>query len=165
MREDFSMVKLLVMNRAQVEALSAKRFNPHTMLISIHDYGDDSAKITHLPEFYMSMEFNDVDSDVYTDAYGKSLSAIDKKAAEKKYHPLDNYQARRFVKFYFKVKDKAEIIICQCEYGESRSAAVAAAISEYESKAGLKYFIDDKYCPNKFVFKKIYNALCKEGAK
>lgn len=159
------MAKLQVMNRVQIEALSAKRFKSRTMLISIHDYGDDSAKITHLPEFYMSMEFNDVDSDVYTDAYGKPLSPIDKKAAEKKYHPLDNYQARRFAKFYFQCKEHAEIIICQCEHGESRSAAVAAAISEYESKDGLKYFINDKYCPNKFVFKKMYNALCKEGTK
>lgn len=134
------MVKLLVMNRAQVEALSAKCFKPHTMLISIHDYGDDSAKITHLPEFYMSMEFNDVDSDVYTDAYGKSLSVIDKKAAEKKYHPLDTYQAKRFAKFYFQCKEHAEIIICQCEHGESRSAAGCSGNSRVRKQRRLKIF-------------------------
>ncbi|MDD7456885.1 MAG: hypothetical protein PUK83_00405 [Clostridia bacterium] len=93
--------------------------------------------------------------DIYADAYGKPLSATDKKATEKKYHPLDNCQAKKFAMFYFQCKDHAKTIICQCEHRESRSVAVAAAIAEYESKDGLKYFIDDKYCPNKVAFKKI----------
>lgn len=159
------MFKLQVMNREQVELMSKKGFKPRTLLISIHDYGADKANITHFPEFFTCMVFNDVDSDVYLDAYGKPLSSQGKRAAEEKYHPLDSYQAEKLAKFYFNVKDKAQVVICQCEHGESRSAALAAAIAEFESKDGLRYFIDDKYCPNKFVFRKIYGALCKVSAK
>ncbi len=159
------MKNLLVMNRQQVEVLSEKGFKPHTLLISINDYGASGANMMHFPEFYIRMEFNDVDNDVYMDAYGKPLSAQSKRAAEEKYHPIDNRQVRKIAWIYLDVKDRADIVICQCEHGESRSAAVAAAIAEFEDKDGLRYFIDDKYCPNKFVFRKIYNALCKERVK
>ena len=159
------MKKLVVMNRLQVEALSEKGFKPHTLLISIRDYGADRATLKHFPEFFTQVEFNDVDGDVYVDAYGKPLSAQGKRAAEAKYHPIDSRQSKKIARIYLQVKDSAKIVICQCEHGESRSAAVAAAIAEFESKDGLRYFIDDKYCPNKLVFRKVYNSLCKESVK
>lgn len=63
------------------------------------------------------------------------------------------------VEFYFSIREKVNTLICQCEYGESRSVAVAAAISEFESREGLQYFIDEKYFPNKLVFRKVFAAL------
>lgn len=157
------MGKLLVMNRAQVEARSEKGFKPHTLLISINDYDASGVKMKHFPEFFIRMEFNDVDGEVYLDAYGKPLSAQDQKIAEEKYHPINNWQAKKIARVYLQVKDRAQVVICQCEHGESRSTAIAAAIAEFESKDGLRYFIDDKYCPNKFVFRKIYDSLRKES--
>lgn len=50
-------------------------------------------------------------------------------------------------------------IICQCEYGMSRSAACAAAILEHYRHSGITVFADDRYCPNKAVFKKLLAAL------
>lgn len=157
------MKMLQIMNRLQVEALSEKGFKPHTLLISVNDYGASGVNLKHFPEFFIRTEFNDMDGDMYLDAYGKPLSARDEKSAEAKYHPLNSEQSKKIARVYLQVKDRAEIVICQCEHGESRSAAIAAAIAEFESKEGLRYFIDDKYCPNKFVFRKIYNSLRKES--
>lgn len=71
--------------------------------------------------------------------------------------------------FFPSVKKLAEFIrsayndnlnfICQCECGESRSAAVAAAIKEFYFYDGLPVFADNKYCPNQLVFDKVYEEL------
>lgn len=50
-------------------------------------------------------------------------------------------------------------IICQCEYGQSRSAACAAAILEYYYKNGISIFSDYRYYPNQLIFNKIKTAL------
>lgn len=52
-------------------------------------------------------------------------------------------------------------IICQCEYGQSRSAGCAAAILEYYFHTGISIFAESKYYPNKLVYYKIYGALKK----
>lgn len=50
-------------------------------------------------------------------------------------------------------------IICQCEYGQSRSAACAAAIKEYYEKSGISIFADYRYYPNQLIFNKVLDAL------
>ena len=41
----------------------------------------------------------------------------------------------------------------------SGSAAVAAAIREFNSRRGIEIFADDRYFPNKVVFRKVLRAL------
>ena len=65
--------------------------------------------------------------------------------------------------FYFSVCDKADCLICQCEHGQSRSAAIAAAILEFRSRKGIEVFSDDRYYPNKVVFRKVLKALREYG--
>lgn len=50
-------------------------------------------------------------------------------------------------------------IICQCEYGQSRSAACAAAIKEYYDHDGISIFADYRYYPNQLIFNKVLDAL------
>ena len=50
-------------------------------------------------------------------------------------------------------------IICQCEYGQSRSAACAAAVLEYYDKCGIDIFADYRYYPNQLIFNKLLTAL------
>ncbi len=50
-------------------------------------------------------------------------------------------------------------IVCQCEYGQSRSAACAAAIKEYYEKDGISIFADYRYYPNQLIFNKVLDAL------
>ena len=54
-------------------------------------------------------------------------------------------------------------IICQCEYGQSRSAACAAAIKEYFEKSGIEIFSDYRYYPNQLIFNKLLDALKKKN--
>lgn len=50
-------------------------------------------------------------------------------------------------------------IICQCEYGQSRSAGCAAAIKEYFVYDRISLFADHRYYPNKVMYHKILDAL------
>ena len=50
-------------------------------------------------------------------------------------------------------------IICQCDYGQSRSAACAAAILQYFEGRGIDIFADYRYYPNQLVYHKIFDAL------
>ena len=50
-------------------------------------------------------------------------------------------------------------IICQCDYGISRSAGLAAAILQRYAHRGIDVFADYKYTPNQFVYNKVYQAL------
>ena len=50
-------------------------------------------------------------------------------------------------------------ILCQCEYGQSRSSACAAAILQHFEKRGIDIFADYRYYPNQLVYHKIFDAL------
>ena len=76
---------------------------------------------------------------------------------------LTEEQAGEMASFFLSVKDKADLLICQCEHGQSRSAAVAAAVLEYQNKSGIDIFADDNYYLNKMVFKKVLDQMRKRG--
>ena len=59
------------------------------------------------------------------------------------------------------VKDGCQII-CQCDFGQSRSAACAAAILQHFNKSGIAIFADYRYYPNQLVFHKVLDALEKK---
>ena len=59
-----------------------------------------------------------------------------------------------------KIKEGKDII-CQCDYGISRSAGLAAAILERYAHRGIDIFSDYKYTPNQFVYNKVYLELNK----
>jgi len=75
------------------------------------------------------------------------------------YLPLVNELAE----FIYDAKKDGLDIICQCEYGQSRSAGCAAAIREHYYGDGIKIFADYRYYPNQLVFNKVFEAL--EGLK
>ena len=56
-------------------------------------------------------------------------------------------------------------IICQCDYGQSRSAACAAAILEHFERNGISIFADYRYYPNQLVFNKVLKALKRRNAQ
>jgi len=61
--------------------------------------------------------------------------------------------------FIIEAIEKGNDIICQCEYGQSRSAACAAAIKEYIDHTGINIFSDYKYYPNQLIYNKVFTAL------
>lgn len=68
-------------------------------------------------------------------------------------------EAKEIAEFIYKAKEKDFDIICQCQYGQSRSAGCAAAILEHFENNGISIFADYRYYPNQVVFNKMLKAL------
>ena len=156
-------MEVAIFNREQIETLSQGGFAAHTALISITDAGWQFADLKNKPEFLLQLAFDDVDNDVFVDELGRTPTADERRQIEAKYYMLTDEQAGEMASFFLSVKDKADLLICQCEHGQSRSAAVAAAVLEYQNKSGIDIFADDNYYPNKMVFKKVLDQMRKRG--
>lgn len=68
-------------------------------------------------------------------------------------------EADRLAAFIYEAVEDGADIICQCEYGQSRSAACAAAILEHFEGRGIDVFADYRYYPNQMIFNKLRDAL------
>lgn len=150
---------LQIENRKTIEKIAQNPFLSDIAVISICDFGCSFAEMIYKPDYLLCVQFDDVGEEIFEDILGRKPTSQEKRSIEKKYHMITERRAMEIVEFYFSIRDKVKTLICQCEYGESRSVAVAAAISEFESREGLQYFIDEKYFPNKLVFRKVFAAL------
>jgi hypothetical protein len=76
-------------------------------------------------------------------------------------YTYDTYlkEANALAKFIYEAKDRGMNIICQCDFGQSRSAACAAAILQHFEGRGIDIFADYRYYPNQLVYHKIFDAL------
>lgn len=147
------------MSKRAIEKYMREPMAEKTAVISIADFNGEFAKLINAPQWLHQVSFDDVDNDVIIDEVVGKPTEKERLAIEEKYHMFSDKQASAIAEFYFAICDKAECIVCQCEHGQSRSAAVAAAILEYRSRRGIKIFSDDRYYPNKVVFRKVLAAL------
>jgi len=152
-------MKILIKSRTEIEAISKTHFPAHTALISITDTDCAFATLANAPEYLLQVAFDDVDNDVFVDELGRKPSEEERLALETKYNMLTDAQAQQIASFYFDHKDAISTLICQCEHGQSRSAAIAAAIMEFRNRRGIMIFSHDSYYPNKVVFRKVLEAL------
>jgi predicted protein tyrosine phosphatase len=152
-------MNIKIMSRDAIEMFCEHPFVERIALVSITDYGYDFAELKNKPHYLLQLAFDDVDGDVFVDELGDNPSHEDKLKIEKKYHMFSDEQAKQIVEFVNDVWDKVDVIIFQCEHGQSRSAAITAAITQFKYKNGIEIFADDKYYPNKFVYRKIFNFL------
>lgn len=153
-------MKLFITNRKRVEEMSRKGFIEKTALISITDYGDSPVELQNEPAFLLQLSFDDVPLGKALEAeYGRKLTDGEIAEVEKELHAMTDEQAKMIVDFYGDIYARANVLICQCEHGESRSAAIAAALLEYQYKKGITIFADERYCPNKSIFRKIYSII------
>ena len=76
-------------------------------------------------------------------------------------YTYDTYfsEADELAKFILDAREKGMDVICQCDYGQSRSAACAAAILECFEHRGIDVFADYRYYPNQLVYHKVFDAL------
>lgn len=74
---------------------------------------------------------------------------------------VDSYftEADELAEFIYSAYASGLEIVCQCEYGQSRSAACAAAVLEHFEGSGISVFRDYRYYPNQLVFNKTLEAL------
>ena len=68
-------------------------------------------------------------------------------------------QADALADFIRQAHDDGLDILCQCDYGQSRSAACCAAILEHYERRGIEIFADYRYYPNQVVFNRVREAL------
>lgn len=68
-------------------------------------------------------------------------------------------EADKLAKFIYEARAEGRDIICQCDFGQSRSAACAAAILQYFEGRGIDIFADYRYYPNQLVYHKVFDAL------
>ena len=149
------------MSRNAIEKYCAVPLKEKAALISICDFDDSYASLLFAPEYLLRLSFDDVDSDVFEDVLGEGYSPEEARKVEDDYNMFLNEQAEQVAEFVNKIWDKVDVLICQCEHGQSRSAAIAAAISEFKFKRGIDIFADERYYPNKFVYWRVLNRLNK----
>lgn len=153
-------MKIFITNRARVEEMGQKGFMEKAALISITDYGTPPVKLIQEPRFLLQLSFDDVPlGKALEPEFGRKLTDEEIEKYEKELHALTDEQAKMIVNFYDDIYGYANVLIIQCEHGESRSAAIAAAFMEYYYKKGIDIFVDERYCPNKSIFKKILMVL------
>lgn len=130
-----------------IERMALHPFETGTALISIGDTDTDMPKMKYKPSWLLSLQFDDISNDEINDYRGWKYTLFDEEAANK------------IAKFISAHEKKIGVLICQCEHGQSRSAAIAAAVNEFYFKNGISIFSDDRYCPNKLVFGLTLKAL------
>lgn len=163
MRIKFPEIK--IMSREAIEDLAKKPFDKKTAVISITDTDYYFAELKYNPVELLQIAFDDVDNDIFEDELGRAPTEEERIEIEQKYNMLSDEHASEIANFCLRAIGKVDVIICQCEHGQSRSAAVAAAIAEFTTHDGIKVFADDLYYPNKVVFRKVYSALINEAKK
>lgn len=141
-----------IYSRAMMETCLKGSFPENTAVISFYD-----PVSTRTPKGYTPVDFagkcsalfmigaHDIDIEVLPE-YGLTFETYLTEAAE-------------LAVFIKKAYANGMDVICQCEYGQSRSAACAAAIREYFYKDGINIFADYRYYPNQLVFNKVLAAL------
>lgn len=145
-------MKIEIMSRQAMEKLLLDGFPSNTAVISFYDPPSERTPCTYGPVDFgtkcrkvFPVGVHDIDVEILAD-YGLSFDT---------YLP----ESDQLAKFILNAKQSGMDIICQCEYGQSRSAACAAAIREFFYKDGITVFADYRYYPNQLIFNKVLSAL------
>lgn len=141
-----------IYSRIAIEKLLQAGFPDRVAVISFYDPVTSSTNKRGQPVDYsditnrvFQLALYDIDREILGD-YGLSYET---------YFP----EADDLAKFIYAAKNDGLDIICQCEYGQSRSAGCAAAIVEHFDKTGISVFADYRYYPNQMVYHKVFDAL------
>lgn len=141
-----------VLSRKEAEKRIRDDFPPNTAVISFYDPPSKRTPKDYRPVDYSAVcsrvfyvRIHDIDIEILAD-YGLTFDT---------YFP----EAGELAAFIKSAEKDGCRIICQCEYGQSRSAACVAAIKEYYERSGIEIFADYRYYPNQLVFNKLLSAL------
>ena len=130
-----------IMSRIDASLATRAVDGPATVMISITDCGDK--KNTFYPAEWLTdileLQFDDV--------------------LEGGRHCITVKQAREIADFVLRVRKKAERLIVHCEFGQSRSAGVAAAISVFLEGHDHGIFSNRRYYPNHTCYDYVLKAL------
>ena len=156
-------MKIEIESRESIIARAKEPFPEGTALISITDPDNDFAVLENKPEYLLQMKFDDVSNGDLDEILCGFPAIAEAMQTAKKLQWFTDEQAQEVVAFYKSIVGRAKRLICQCEYGKSRSAGIAAAIGQYMYGRGIEVFTDERYYPNKLVCKKVLTALRELG--
>ena len=127
-------------------------FPENTAVISFYD-----PEIKHIDSSYAHVDYSKVCEDVYY----CELDDLDRDYLAEKGYTYDTFfpDADKLAEFIYSAHDSGKNIICQCDYGLSRSAGCAAAILEHFYRRGIDIFAAYEYYPNQVVYHKVFDAL------
>lgn len=145
-------------------------FEANVVFISIGDPDASPPKLANKPAHILRLMFDDITLEEVRERF--ELPAEEKLSNEGLSNMLTHYNtilfddtmADRVAAFVSKRMVEADLIICQCERGQSRSAACAAAMMEHFYGRGNDVFDDKRYSPNKLVYQKVLEALKRHAA-
>ena len=141
-----------IYSRKAIETLLQEGIPANTAIISFYD-----PLTTRTPKGYSPVDFSGIDNPVMQIA----LHDIDLEILGEYNLTYETYfpDAQAVAAFIYRAFESGMDILCQCEYGQSRSAACAAAIMEHFYGKGISIFADYRYYPNQLVFHKVMDAL------
>ena len=152
-------MKIEIHSRESIEERANKPFAARTAVISITDMDSGFAVLSNKPEYLLQLKFDDISADVFTELFDGYPALTDAMQIAKELNLFSDEQAEEIAVFVKSILGRAELLICQCEYGQSRSAGIAAAVKQFLDKDGIEIFADDRYFPNKLVYRKVLAAL------
>lgn len=141
-----------IYSRKAIEQLLSANFPNNVAVISFCDPVDCCKSVIHTPVDYTGK----TDRVVHVAIHDIDLSVLPEFGLTyETYFP----EADSVAEFIYSAKRDGMDIICQCEYGKSRSSGCAAAILEHFYKNGISIFADYRYYPNQVVYHKVFDAL------
>ena len=142
-----------VYSREAIESVIADgKFPKNTAVISFCD-----PALKHIDKDYSRVDYSSACDDVFY----CEVDDLDLDYLPEKGYTYDSFfpEAPDLAEYINKAFRDGKNIICQCEYGQSRSAGCAAAILEHFYRRGIDIFTDYKYYPNQVVYHKVFDAL------
>ena len=152
-------MKVSIYSREAIEGMIADdKFPRNTAVISFYD-----PAIKRIDKDYTHVDYDGVCDDVFY----SELDDLDLEVLKDRGYTYNTYfpEVHEMADFIVQAYMKRQNIICQCEYGQSRSAGCAAAILEYFYGRGITVFTDYRYYPNQVVYRKVFNALILRNLK
>lgn len=145
-------MKVDIYSRKAIEKLLLQNFPKNVAVISFYDPVNRKTGEKCIPVDY-SLKTKHV--------FPIAIHDIDLEVLPKYGLTYDTYfpEADNLAKFIYSAYNEGLDIICQCEYGQSRSAACASAILEHFYHNGISVFTDYRYYPNQMIFHKVFDAL------
>lgn len=149
-------MRVSVYTRKAIESIIADgKFPENTAVISFCD-----PELKHIDKDYSRVDYSSACDDVFY----CEVDDLDLDYLLEKGYTYDSFfpEAPDLAEYINKAFRDGKNIICQCEYGQSRSAGCAAAILEHFYHSGISVFTNYNYYPNQVVYHKIYDSLEKQ---
>lgn len=153
-----------IMSRKDLMELARVPFPADVAVISITDSDDEDVELLHQPEHLLRLKYDDVSDEIFEQLLGRKPTIAEMRRISSRLHMISNAQIQQIAEFVIS-RNNTGTLICQCEYGQSRSAAIAAAVEEYYHRRGVRIFADTRYYPNKYIFRKLLKSLQACGPK